>query len=118
MYTNWHDGLCTEKGIPHPGRRQSDQTVQVDNEWTTAYAQHAYTAVINKKTYYALHLPDTDPLPTGALVLQSLTVDPDTGAVTVRYGNKDYTATPSTVDASKPKPSTITIDGVTYTRTK
>ena len=113
-FTAWHDAECAARGIPHPGRRQSDGTVQVDNEWTTSWVQPAYRVTLNKKTYEVCQL---DTRPATGIVLDSLTVNRD-GSITVVYGGKSYTATPSTLTAAKPKPSSIVIDGQTYTRTK
>ena len=88
----------------------------MDNEWTAAWVQPAYTAEIGNKVYYAVLLPDDEAIPDGAVALDSVTVDKDTGTVTVVYRGDSYTATPSAVDVAKPKPQSIVIDGVIYTR--
>lgn len=112
-FATWHDQECAARGIPHPGRKQSDGTVQVDNEWTTSWVQPAYRITVGRDTYLLADVPDA----TGLQTLTSLTVNAD-GSITAVYKGKTYTVTPSGVDASKPKPTSIVIDGITYTRTK
>ncbi len=117
QFTPWHDGRCTTLGIPFPGRRQSDNAVVVDNEWTCALVQPTFVATVQNKTVWVVNLPAGEVIP-GALILDSLTADPDSLAITVVFNGKSATATPTAPSTAKTKPQSIVIDGVTYTRTR
>ena len=62
-FVAWHDTVCAAEQIPRPGRNQADQTIQVDETWTTAYAD-------------ALQLTD------GRLVVALADDDPHTAGLT------------------------------------
>lgn len=35
-WTTFHDAVCSDMGIPRPGKRTSDDVVQINNQWTEA----------------------------------------------------------------------------------
>lgn len=114
-FTAWHDARCIELGIPKPGRNAKSRRVNVDAEWTTSWVQPSHRVTIGRDTYYAVRLPDGEPAPPGALPI-GLTVDLEAGTVTVTRDGKTHTATRAEVDVARPKPDSIVVDGVTYTR--
>ena len=38
-FTNWHNSICAELGIPHPNRNAATGEIDPDAQWTTAYTE-------------------------------------------------------------------------------
>lgn len=96
-FTQWHDQKCVSLGIPQPGARQSDQKLQIQNQWTTAYVE----PILDGTTIKAL-VPQVD--------AKGLT--PTTAP---KYPTpEDPTTTVSKVafTTEKPLPATWLVDGV------
>jgi hypothetical protein len=98
-FTTWHDAACAARGIPRPGRNAATGAVEVDACWTTAWVE---PRLVNGQI--VVELPDADIAADPTLnALPRVTYDPETariGAVPLEF--------------RKPKPATVTIDGITY----
>jgi len=38
-FTDWHNAICAELGIPHPNRNAATGEIDPDAQWTTAYTE-------------------------------------------------------------------------------
>jgi hypothetical protein len=38
-FTDWHNAICAELGIPHPNRNAATGEIDENAQWTTAYTE-------------------------------------------------------------------------------
>lgn len=118
-WTTFNDAVCTDKTIPRPGRRQSDQAPMILNCWTDAWVQPIQLRSQGNVTTWAAHITDAEAVQyaavLGIVVPDSQVVFNANGTVTVQ--GTTYTQDPLTLTWKKTKPATYTIDGVTYNTT-
>jgi hypothetical protein len=38
-FTNWHNAICAELGIPHPNHNAATGEIDENAQWTTAYTE-------------------------------------------------------------------------------
>lgn len=107
----YHNAVCTAEGIPRPGKRRSDNAVQINNQWTNASVDPIQVKGTGNVTAWVAHVPDSHI----ATYNISLSV-PDSavkfnadGMVTFTFNNRTYTGQPIVgFNWRKAKPSTWT----------
>lgn len=102
----WHNSVCSTEAIPHPGYRQSDHAVRIEDQWTDQWVQPVVFS--NAQNTFTAAYVDDDHM-TGLVAYSPQPVFTEVGEVTlvnVVYKRASFTTTFTTYMVRKPKPST------------
>lgn len=113
QWSTFHDAVCTDLGIPRPGKRQSDGAVQLNNQWTdAAFQPQLVNAIIagNPRKVGVLQVPAAAVTRYGLNMITD-PIDNGDGTLTVTYQGAQYVVQPPddvTFPVRKPKPASWT----------
>jgi hypothetical protein len=119
----YHNKVCTDLGIPLPGRIQSDQSPAILNQWTDSFIAPTQIKSQGNVTTWAARIPDSHVIqyaaqlglttPDSSVVFNIGANGLPDGTVTIQ-GQGTYAINPNTLTYKKTKPPTYTMDGHVY----
>lgn len=115
-FDTYNQSGCTDNAIPRPGKLQSDQSVQIQRQWTLAWCDPFGVFNSTSGAKILANVPEADVAKYSLTVVPTPPVIPRTGQRTIVFEGATRTIFSTAKSSLQPKPATWTdpATGIVY----